>query len=72
MTESAHPNEGTASQVSAAPVRLCCGQRHHGSICPDGKVMCANCFRRFDVADLMVEDGETWDVCKECATHVVR
>lgn len=34
------------------PVRLCCGQRHFGPVCPDGKVMCCLCFQRFDRKDL--------------------
>ena len=55
-----------------APVRSCCGHRHDGFICADGKVMCANCFGRFDVASLMVDEGETWNVCKGCAAYVRR
>lgn len=50
-----------------APVRLCCGQRHWGAQCPDGKVMCCLCFGRFEVADLYSNDkGETWDICQTC------
>jgi hypothetical protein len=59
------------------PVRLCCSQRHWGSICPDGKVMCQLCFERFEVKDLneiLVKhaiSGEMQvlheDVCKPCA-----
>jgi hypothetical protein len=50
------------------PYRACCGQQHLGVQCPDGKVMCCICFKRFDVADLSVDptDGKTWDVCKGC------
>lgn len=56
-------------RASLAPVRLCCGQRHVGAQCPDGKVMCCLCFERFDVADLDVDpdDGKPWDACKDCA-----
>lgn len=53
--------------MNFGPVRLCCGHRHHGPECPDGLVMCAICFERFTEAELMVLDGETWDVCKGCA-----
>lgn len=28
------------------PIRICCGQKHHGPVCPDGLVMCCVCFRR--------------------------
>lgn len=55
--------------MNQAPVRLCCGQRHNGSVCPDGKVMCCICFERFKEDDLSFdpEDGKKWDVCKACA-----
>lgn len=53
------------------PVRLCCGQRHNGAMCPDGKVMCCACFERFDQADLVVLDGDTYDVCKGCEPSVL-
>jgi len=49
------------------PVRLCCGERHWGSICPDGKVMCCICFRRVERWELNVKDGKKEDVCKTCA-----
>ncbi len=52
------------------PVRLCCGQRHNGPQCPDGKVMCCLCFDRFDLASLNVlADGTYEDVCKACAAR---
>lgn len=60
----------THSAEIDAPVRICCGQRHYGSVCPDGKVMCCACFDRFDPADLMVEDGNTYNVCKGCEPGV--
>jgi hypothetical protein len=42
-------------------------QRHWGSVCPDGKVMCCLCFDRFDIDDLSVDDeGQIQDVCKTC------
>lgn len=56
--------------LSEPPVRLCCGQRHSGAQCPDGKAMCCVCFERFDKADLMVENGVTYNVCKGCAPRV--
>lgn len=49
------------------PVRICCMQRHSGPVCPDGKVMCALCFKRFDPDDLNTVDGLKEDVCNECA-----
>lgn len=54
-----------------SPVRLCCGQRHWGPQCPDGKVMCCMCFDRFEVEGLSVdpEDGITIDVCLACAAN---
>jgi len=38
------------------PVRLCCGERHAGVVCPDGKVMCGLCFGKFEREDLSVHD----------------
>lgn len=49
------------------PTRLCCGQRHWGATCPDGKTMCCLCFGRFALEELMEdESGRKWDVCREC------
>lgn len=48
------------------PVRLCCMQRHTGSICPDGKVMCCLCFDRVPFEELAEEDGTKTDVCMPC------
>jgi len=51
-----------------APVRLCCGQRHFGAVCLDGKVMCCLCFERVAQEDLNVTpDGQKEGVCKMCA-----
>lgn len=51
-----------------APVRLCCGQRHFGPVCPDGLVMCCLCFERVSQNKLNVApDGRKEDVCKQCA-----
>lgn len=52
-----------------APVRLCCGERHYGVVCPDGRVMCCICFEVVHQDDLSVDpdDGKRWDVCKTCA-----
>ena len=50
------------------PVRLCCGQRHWGPVCPDGKVMCCVCYKRFEQDELNeLPNGMKEDVCKECA-----
>jgi alpha-tubulin suppressor-like RCC1 family protein len=49
------------------PVRLCCGKRHTGVICPDGKVMCQICWHRFDQDGMYVDNqGDRWDVCEKC------
>lgn len=46
------------------PVRLCCGLRHWGPVCPDDKVMCCICFERFSQEELYVDPGGIrWDVC---------
>lgn len=55
--------------AAIAPVRLCCGQRHYGAQCPDGKVMCCLCFGRFPVEELNVTDGSPEDVCVTCAAN---
>lgn len=53
--------------TTLAPVRLCCGERHYGVQCPDGKVMCCLCFERFSVEDLSeTVDGDKQDVCLRC------
>lgn len=53
--------------LNEPPTRLCCGQKHYGVQCPDGKVMCCLCFDRFEVKDLtLTEDGTPEDVCKSC------
>lgn len=56
--------------MNAAPVRLCCGMRHYGALCPDGKVMCEVCFDRFPPEDLFTDSHGTWNLCKLCAPHV--
>jgi len=49
------------------PVRLCCGQRHWGAVCPDGKVMCCVCFERVSQDALCIlPNGEKENVCKAC------
>jgi len=37
---------GQERGLDDAPIRVCCGQRHHGPVCPDGLVMCCICFNR--------------------------
>lgn len=53
------------------PIRVCCGQRHLGPLCPDGLVMCCLCFNRVPLTDLNLigGDGEEIreDVCRSCA-----
>jgi hypothetical protein len=57
----------TTGQAAQAPVRLCCGQRHAGAVCPDGLVMCCICFSRFPPAGLYVDGhGDRWDICRAC------
>lgn len=55
--------------LTEPPVRVCCFQRHYGAQCPDGLVMCCQCFERFPVDQLDVdeEDGQHIDVCLPCA-----
>jgi len=54
--------------MSEPPVRLCCGKRHYGAQCPDGKVMCCLCFARFPLEKLAdADDGRKQDVCLACA-----
>ncbi len=50
------------------PVRVCCGQRHSGPVCPDGRVMCAICFEKFNQDQLAVDskDGKLRNICREC------
>lgn len=58
------------AEIDVPPVQVCCGQRHYGATCPDGKTMCCVCFERFGKPDLMVENGTTYDVCKGCTPRV--
>lgn len=49
------------------PVRICCGQRHWTTQCPDGLTMCCLCFSRFSVEELSTdEEGCKQDVCIAC------
>ena len=49
------------------PVRLCCGERHPYSLCPNNKVMCCLCFFLCDVDELSTnEKDDPIDVCKSC------
>ena len=64
------------SAENDAPVRPCCGQRHHGPVCPDGLVMCCICFNRVPKDRLaLLDDGDGAtsesapiyeDVCRTC------
>ncbi len=52
--------------------RLCCMQEHFGAQCPDGLVMCCNCFERFPIEELSKdENGTPIDVCLPCRAHEV-
>lgn len=60
---------GNVSLANNGPVRICCGQRHWGAVCPDGLVMCCHCFKRFPKEELMrdaVDSSKRWDVCLTC------
>lgn len=60
MTEELRPHP-------LGPVRLCCMRRHFGAVCPDGMVMCALCFDRYEPTELAVDsDGSRIDVCVPC------
>jgi len=62
--------------ADAGPIRVCCGQRHHGPVCPDGLVMCCICFNRVSRDRLaLLEEGDGSsvesapiyeDVCRTC------
>jgi hypothetical protein len=57
--------------LTEAPVRLCCGQRHYGVVCPDDLVMCAVCFNRFNMDELFTDStGDTWDICQDCGEQI--
>lgn len=50
------------------PTRICCGQKHFGVVCPDGKVMCCVCFYRVSQDKLnTLENGMKEDCCLDCA-----
>lgn len=56
-----------------APYRLCCGKRHFGVMCPDGKVMCCLCFCRVPQDQLHVSpEGLKTNVCLPCAAFELR
>lgn len=62
-----------SNDISEIPVRLCCGQRHGGVVCPDKKVMCCLCFDRVDISDLNVlANGDIEDVCRKCSEQEAR
>ncbi len=50
------------------PVRVCCGQKHSGPVCLDGRVMCCLCFERVEQQQLAIdpEDKKQWDICSTC------
>lgn len=64
------PPERPESMGNAAgfvPTRLCCGQKHHGVVCPDGLVQCCICFDRVPIERLHEDaEGGHVDVCLAC------
>ncbi len=57
---------GTA-EPRQPPARVCCGQRHYGAECPDGKVMCCICFERVTKDELAIDaSGARIDMCQPC------
>lgn len=64
------------------PIRVCCGERHHGPVCPDGLVMCCLCFKRVPRERLNVlEEGDGTeissapiyeDACRTCRARESR
>lgn len=50
------------------PIRLCCGERHLGPVCPDSRVMCCLCFERFAQDDLAFDPvaESKLNVCQPC------
>jgi hypothetical protein len=68
---SLRPASDLDGEVDDMLVRLCCGQRHRGPVCPDGLVMCCVCFARVPVDGLAVLDSGPGprvyeDVCVAC------
>jgi hypothetical protein len=55
------------SDALEAPMRLCCGQRHFGPVCPDGLVMCCLCFKRVNQDNLNITSEGKENVCRKCA-----
>ena len=51
-------NVATATMEHNMMVRLCCGQRHSGTVCPDGMVVCCICFERVSQQQLNTIDGK--------------
>lgn len=51
-------------EIWELPVRICCGQRHNGPVCPDGLVMCCLCFDRF-----IPDENTTEDICPICVDN---
>ena len=64
------PMRALPERLTVAPVRLCCGQRHYGVLCPDGLVMCCICFSRFPVDGLVEVPGGHEDVCLDCMVPI--
>lgn len=58
----------TENDAGSIPIRLCCGERHLGPVCPDSRVMCCLCFERFAQDDLAFDPviESKVDVCQPC------
>jgi hypothetical protein len=72
--DTATPQDGKLTQrtlmVDHTPLRLCCGERHYGPMCPDGLIMCCICFYRVSLGELSEDEtGAPIDVCKPCAAR---
>ena len=50
------------AEARHVPTRICCGQRHFGSRCPDGTEMCHLCWQKFKGSEMAPKDC----ICKEC------
>jgi len=60
--------------MSEPPVRLCCGTRHYGVLCPvDDHFMCCICFDRFPADEAWRDSDESrWDMCQPCGREQAR
>lgn len=59
-------NIGYTGIMREPPVRLCCGKRHFGVVCPDGSVQCCVCLERFALDELSQVEDDFVNVCIAC------